>query len=356
MKDKKVRIKDIAQLAGVSVGTVDRVLHRRGKVSEEALQKVLATLHQIDYQPNLIARSLGSQKIYRIAAILPEPSADEYWFHSNEGIEQAAAEWSQFDFRVEIFYFDLYDRTSFARVAAVVLAAPPDGILIAPIFYRETRPFFDACQASGIPYVLFNTNIPETQPLSFIGQNVYESGRVAAELMQWGPPAPGTLAIVHINNEELDNAVHLLEKERGFREYFQELRTKDSVLRTLKITSLEEEKIQKQLTALFTEAPLRGIFVTSSKGTTGVAAFLAKHGKGQVRLIGYDLLQENVAHLQNGTIDFLIHQNPKRQAYLGTRYLANHLFLKKAPPAQDLFPLEIITRQNVKSYLEARIY
>mgnify|MGYP001601951993 CR=1 FL=1 len=36
---KNIRIKDIAKLAGVSVGTVDRVLHNRGRVSEEALKK-----------------------------------------------------------------------------------------------------------------------------------------------------------------------------------------------------------------------------------------------------------------------------------------------------------------------------
>jgi len=59
MNTKNIRIKDIAQLAGVSVGTVDRVLHNRGRVSEEALKKVLSVLDQIEYKPNLIARTLG---------------------------------------------------------------------------------------------------------------------------------------------------------------------------------------------------------------------------------------------------------------------------------------------------------
>ena len=48
MENKNIRIKDIARLAGVSVGTVDRVLHKRGKVSDKALEKVHAILAQID--------------------------------------------------------------------------------------------------------------------------------------------------------------------------------------------------------------------------------------------------------------------------------------------------------------------
>ena len=66
---KTYRIKDIASMAGVSAGTVDRVLHNRGRVSEEALKKVKKALKKIDYQPNLIARSLASKKICRIMEI-----------------------------------------------------------------------------------------------------------------------------------------------------------------------------------------------------------------------------------------------------------------------------------------------
>ena len=55
---KKYTIRDIANLAGVSKGTVDRVLHHRGKVSETALKKVNDILDKIDFKPNLIAKNL----------------------------------------------------------------------------------------------------------------------------------------------------------------------------------------------------------------------------------------------------------------------------------------------------------
>ena len=77
--DKKFTIKDIAELSGVSKGTVDRVLHGRGKVSEKALKSVEKVLKEIDYQPNPMARSLKNNKIYTICVILPDPEQDAYW-------------------------------------------------------------------------------------------------------------------------------------------------------------------------------------------------------------------------------------------------------------------------------------
>jgi LacI family transcriptional regulator len=352
MDSKKIRIKDIAELAGVSVGTVDRVLHGRGKVSDEALQKVKETLKQIDYKPNLLARTLGSRKTYRIVALLPDPALDDYWAQSGLGIGQAGKEWSAFDMQVDSIFFDLYDVNSFKSAAKEVYKSKPDGILIAPIFYQETLPLFDFCKAHHIPFVLFNTNIAEAQPLSFIGQNLYESGRVGAELMHLAQPEPGNFAIIH-SQEVNDHAVHLLEKEKGFKAYFQEINNHTDNILTIKLTSRTGAPALQELETLVSDPQLKGIFVTTSSHTSDVAAFLEKQGIKHIRLVGYDLLKDNIRHMQKGTIDFLINQDPKRQTLIGINYLANQLLLQKAPPATYLFPLEIITRQNLKSYLEA---
>lgn len=73
MNPKNIRVKDIARLAGVSKGTVDRALHKRGRASQESYQKVMKVLQEIDYKPNLIARTLN-----RIVALLPNPTNDAY--------------------------------------------------------------------------------------------------------------------------------------------------------------------------------------------------------------------------------------------------------------------------------------
>lgn len=59
---ERIRIKDIARLADVSVGTVDRVLHGRTGVSEASRKRVEEILKQLDYQPNMYASALASNK------------------------------------------------------------------------------------------------------------------------------------------------------------------------------------------------------------------------------------------------------------------------------------------------------
>ena len=56
---ERIRIKDIALKAGVSVGTVDRVLHKRPNVSAKAREKVEKVLKEQNYDPNIYASTLS---------------------------------------------------------------------------------------------------------------------------------------------------------------------------------------------------------------------------------------------------------------------------------------------------------
>jgi LacI family transcriptional regulator len=351
---KNIRIKDIARLAGVSAGTVDRVLHNRGRVSDEALKKITEVMEQIDYKPNLIARTLGSNKKYNVAVLLPDPALDPYWDQANTGIVQAQLEWNQYGVTVDLFLYDLLDKNSFQETAQKVLSANPDGIVAAPIFYHESLPVFQLFKDKEIPYVLFNTNIPEVNPMSFIGQDLYQSGRVGAELMNIGQQEPGTFAVLHID-EDIHDSIHLSEKEKGFRDFFVE-RNKTGFNIVDFTLNPKEPTFKNQLKDLLANNALKGIFVSTSKGTAVTAAMLKEFGKEKIRLIGYDLLEENLEYLRSGVIDFLINQNPKRQVNLGISHLINHLMFKRNVPERDLFPLEVITTENVDSYLGSGIH
>ncbi|MBK8424919.1 MAG: LacI family DNA-binding transcriptional regulator [Lewinellaceae bacterium] len=59
---QRIRIKDIAAQTGVSIGTVDRVLHNRGHVAPEVRIRVLRVMEEMGYQPNMVARSLANNK------------------------------------------------------------------------------------------------------------------------------------------------------------------------------------------------------------------------------------------------------------------------------------------------------
>lgn len=55
-------IKEIANKVGVSIGTVDRALHNRGRVSEETKAKILTAMKELDYHPNDVAQKLTVNK------------------------------------------------------------------------------------------------------------------------------------------------------------------------------------------------------------------------------------------------------------------------------------------------------
>ncbi|MDW7695141.1 LacI family DNA-binding transcriptional regulator [Flammeovirgaceae bacterium SG7u.111] len=353
---KNIRIKDIAKMADVSVGTVDRVLHQRGKVSDEARKRVEKILEQTGYKPNLLARTLGSNKKLRLVALIPDPRQDEYWKLSQLGVEQAAHEWSHYGVEIVPQYFDLYHNEAFAQVASQVLKSKPDGLLIAPIFFRESSELFQGLKKANIPFVLFNTNISETSPMCFIGQDLYQSGRVAGELLDLGENnGRKKIAALHLY-EEVENSVHLKAKETGLRDYFSEKPNNKYEIISLSLSGSDQYSSDSQLLDLLKSNDLHGMMITTSKGAHIAASMLEKLNNHHIRIVGYDLLELNIVYLKKGLIDFLINQNPKRQAQLGISYLANQLLFKKEPPKEELFPLEIITRQNLESYMKSIIH
>ena len=71
----------------------------------------------------------------------------------------------------------------------------------------------------------------------------------------------------------------------------------------------------------------------------------------KIALVGYDLLENNIEYLNNKAIDFLIHQNPKRQAYLGITSLIEYFIFDKEITAEQLLPIDIVTTENAKNYM-----
>lgn len=358
MSTKAVRLKDIALKANVSVGTVDRVLHNRGRVSELVRQKVLSIMRELSYEPNLLARTLGANRTYRLAVLQPDPTLDPYWQAPWEGIAQAAQELKPYGVTLSMHPYDLGQVSSFREQAGqVATASAPDGILIAPLFYRESLAFFQRWRQAGIPYVLFNTHIAELPCLSYVGQDSYQSGFLAGKLVQLGQAEGGTFLVAHIA-EDLANSLHVTQKEQGFRDYFsQQAARREGAGPSYKIRSLElpspaEPAFARQLNQLLDEEGprLKGIFVSTSKAYE-IAPYLQAYHREDIRLVGYDLLARNIHFLREGIITFLINQNPKQQGYRGICALADQLVFRKEPAPVTYLPLDIITQENLQYYI-----
>ena len=354
MSKVNVRIKDIAKMAGVSEGTVDRVLHNRGKVSKAAAERVLKVINSIEYKPNLIARTLGSNKTYRIAILIPDPKSDPYWNESFKGLTLSASEWEQFGIVTQHYYFDRHNKDSFVKASLDLFHSKPDGVLAAPLFYYAAIPFFKVLKENKIPYVQINTYIAEAEPLSFIGQDAFQSGELGAELLFYGHRSPCTYVIAHIQ-VDIENSIHLIEKEKGFKSFFSHLEDKSYNVITINLSNPDTAQFEEQMTHLLATPKLKGIFVSNSKAFS-IARVLEKLNRIDIRLVGYDLMEENLQYLRSGKINALINQNQKRQAQLGINSLANYFLYKTIGYEMNLLPLEIITRKNLDSYLSAKTY
>lgn len=346
-----IRLKDIAEMAQVSIGTVDRVIHNRGRVSSASKKKVMKILEANNYRPNIIAKTLSAGKTIKISALLPDPSLSAYWIKPVQGINRAASQLSQFGAEVHTFFFDPYHASSFQQQAERVVESDPDGILLAPILHQEALDFSEICRDHKIPLICFNTYINLLNPLSFIGQDLHASGRLAAELMAMCQ-SPGTILIIHIG-EKAGNSLHIHKKEEGFRELIKQQDGAPVNVVTIQLSSPATQNFEEKLDQTFKKhQDAQGIFVTTSKANH-IAHYLEKTGKTNLRLIGYDLTEENIPYLQRGTIDMLIHQNAEKQSFLGITYLVDHLVFRKAIPPMKHLPLSIITKENLSSYLQS---
>jgi LacI family transcriptional regulator len=119
---KKVKIKEIAEMAGVSAGTVDRILHNRGKVSAQSREAVEKVLAEVGYKYNIHLSAMSFRKELNIHICIPMANSGEYWGTVKDGLEQALEEYHDINIRPHYFFYNQYDvyscRDAYQQVGA----------------------------------------------------------------------------------------------------------------------------------------------------------------------------------------------------------------------------------------------
>jgi LacI family transcriptional regulator len=344
----KIRIIDIAKLAGISIGTVDRVLHNRGEVSDNTRRKIMSIINEMNYQPDILARRLASKKRCRFAVLFPRSNPDSsFWFTPLEGVHKAISEIDFYNVVGEEYLFNQFDRSSFSRKIKQVIDSKPDGILMAPVYYEESIKLVTACKNLGIPYIFINSSIDGLNEYGFVGQDSYQSGYLAAKLLTYGMPPDSSYCVINLARS-LNNHKHIMSRQKGFEEYFHTRFMGRANVYIYDIEDTGEAEVNESLSRIFvSHTNLDGVFVTNSR-VFKVARFLKFKKSKPLRLIGYDLIDENIEFLEDGTVDFLISQKPFDQGYMGIRALFNLVILHKPISREYYLPIEILTRENYR--------
>jgi LacI family transcriptional regulator len=345
---KNTRIKDIALKAGVSIGTVDRVLHKRGEVSDGTKAKIQKIIDELDYRPNLLASSLASKKSVLFATLMPKAvSQDSYWVKPQLGVEKAMNQIKAYGVKIQQFYFEMDDSASFSAEADKLLQASPDAVLLAPWAKREALKFTGKLDEKRIPYIFIDSTLPEAHPVSFVAQSSVDSGFLAAKLVDWGVRPNSVLLLIHVA-KELDNANHLLLRERGFLNYFEGNKNNHRIIK-IEVSGNREEEIAVHLSKLGIEpCDVSAVFVTNSK--VHLAAVFFKTLCVSPKIIGYDLIPQNIALLKEGKIDFLICQKPELQGSHAIHLLFDYLVKKEKISKENFTSIDLITKENIDFY------
>lgn len=344
-----IKISDIAKKAGVSAGTVDRVIHNRGRVSPEKKAMVEKAIEELQYKPNLTARALVSRKQLNICAILPENTKGQYWYSIEQGIDRAVENLDYSNLHCEKIYFDQYSLESFrSAIANLKKKENVNGVILATHFEEEIKALSKYLDDIGVLYVFLDSNIEGCNELAYFGLDAYDSGAMSAELTLNITPSEGKVLLVDFIVKDGDRLTQSVKRSEGFVHYFEKTGQKNRLVYFE--FDVNHHDTDLLLDRLFEENPLIKTLVTLNSRSYYLADYLSGRNIKDVKLMGFDLIEKNVEYLKERTITFLISQHPQKQGYSAVEALFNSIILKASVEKLNYMPIDIISVSNIKYY------
>ncbi len=350
--EQQLTIKQIAQLAGVSVGTVDRVLHNRGKVSDKALAAVQAVLDTQSYRYNIHTSAVAFKKTGKSLHLLisiPSSEKGEYWDLVRQGLDKALREYGDISIVCDYFFFDQFSSLSCRDVFHKVASQPCSAVILGTTFIAETRELCWRLDERGVPYVFVDGSVPGTNPVGrfMVDQNV--CGRLLARLMDGFTPDGSEIAVLlprRIGTQISNNSALRLQ---AFKDYFAAHGSK-RIIKESFFPAADAAEASAEIVSFLEKNPkVRGIAVVISAGYRVADAVPDSRREGLV-IGGFDVTEGNSRCILAGTMDFLINQHPDRQGFCAVESLL-HFLLYGAPDksSEGRLPIDIVFKENLMS-------
>ena len=163
----RATIKIIAERAGVSIGTVDRVLHDRPYVKEEVRRRVLEVMEELDYRPNRMASALATSGLTRQFAII-QPTWESYVGAAMAaGVEKFRRERQDYNVHVTVYPYPQGQTEACLRLLDQA-AEETQGIALCAADCPPVRQKLEELAERRVPVVTFNSDIllcPGRSPL-----------------------------------------------------------------------------------------------------------------------------------------------------------------------------------------------
>lgn len=331
-------IKEIAEMASVSTGTVDRVIHNRGYVDANKRAHIEQIIKENNFKPNIYARNLKLNKILKVGYLTPFlTSEDGYWELVYHGVLKAQEDLMDHSFVVEKYEYDRNTAGDFTKKCERMLESGITTCVIIPKCIEEARTFI--FHHPEIHFVLVDSIVPNATPICMIGQNPYRGGQLAGRILSMLIPDAKNILTFSFKNSYISK-----ERIRGFRKYYERYNSCNIIELNLETVA----DIPVMLKAAYTKyGIIDGIFSPCSAGHFwgNEVAYLGH--TADTKIITYDLIPENRHALIQGTIDCILSQRPVFQGYAGIFQLYRHLILKQEIDKFIEVQVDILFQENL---------
>ena len=338
-----VTIKEIAALANVSRGTVDKVLNERPGVKDATREKVLKIAHELNYQPNFLGKALVRSRDPIKLGIILAPDYAAFTQDIIKGIKSARDEFSPFGIEVIIKNLKTMDPDEQLATINELAEMNVKGLSVFPLNDPRIFAKINQLAQNQVAVLSFNSKLSGIHDICFVGQDHYKAGRTAAGLLGMISP-PNTEIGVIISTQSL--SCHK-DRLQGFEDKLAEMHP------DFKIVDVQENKDRKEDAFRITleycnKYPNLGAIYLTSGGIAGIASALEIAGHDpRIKVICHDIGDDTVTLLRDGVIDFAIGQDPVHQGYLLVKVLFEYLIKKIQPDGDMEIPISIATNESV---------
>lgn len=336
-------IKEIAALAGVSRGTVDRVLNDRGAVNPETAEKIRKIAKELDYKPNRAGLVLAAQKKRLKLGVILFSTGNPFFQDVLAGIDEKAEELANYNCTV------ITKQISFGVEAQLqtideLLAEEVNGIAMTPYNDARIRNRINALYEQGIPVVTLNTDIENSRRIAYVGSNYTRSGATAAGLLQLMTSGTVNVGIVTGSSNILCHTERIV----GFLKTLEPFSDRIRVVDTVEIHDDEVESYEKTTTLLSKHPEINALFFAAGGVYGGCRSVEALGKKEAIRIIAFDLVPTTRQMLENGTIAATICQQPKIQGSNPLSLLFAYLTTGENPEKEyNYVAVDIRIKENI---------
>lgn len=318
-----ITIKEIATLAGVSRGTVDRALNSRGGVNPEVEAKILKIAQEHGYKPNLAAKSLAmSQHNLSIAVIIFSESND-FFNTVIDGINAAANEIKEFGINVIIKKIDGFDVDKQLKRIDNLIESGINALAITPI--NDKRIINRLEEITDLPIIALNTDIEGKHAIDYIGCNYYKSGQTAGAMMGLFSKGIGNTLIITGSHSVYGHN----RRVKGFAEVI------ESEYPSIKIANTIEDKDNDELSynlvkeEISKDKTLNRFYFAAAGVEGGIKALMEDERCDEFVIITNDTSKKRIELIKAGVIDATICQQPYEQGYMCIKELFNCIMNKR---------------------------